>query len=182
MRGAVFGILAGTALAISSTAANAALAVITCDPSIDNGCTVDNSLAPAQSSISWSDSNVGASPFSGFVDFSNTLGGNYFVSINSANPSVLFTALTITPLLGGPAVLSYSGGPTNSINLLPGSFAAGNYHLSFSGTTTSAGPEGGTLFFAAVPEPSTWALMLLGFGGIGLAMRRRRRPALAQVA
>lgn len=27
----------------------------------------------------------------------------------------------------------------------------------------------------AVPEPSTWALMLLGFGGIGLTMRRRRR-------
>ena len=34
----------------------------------------------------------------------------------------------------------------------------------------------------AVPEPSTWALMLLGFGAIGVAMRRRRRPALAQVA
>jgi hypothetical protein len=34
----------------------------------------------------------------------------------------------------------------------------------------------------AVPEPATWALMLLGFGGIGMAMRRRRRPALAQVA
>lgn len=26
-----------------------------------------------------------------------------------------------------------------------------------------------------VPEPSTWAMMLLGFGGIGFAMRRRRR-------
>jgi hypothetical protein len=34
----------------------------------------------------------------------------------------------------------------------------------------------------AVPEPATWALMLLGFGGIGLAMRRRRKPALAQLA
>jgi PEP-CTERM motif len=28
---------------------------------------------------------------------------------------------------------------------------------------------------AAVPEPSTWAMMLIGFGAIGLATRRRRR-------
>lgn len=32
---------------------------------------------------------------------------------------------------------------------------------------------------AAVPEPGTWAMMLLGFGGIGLAMRRKRTPTLA---
>ena len=30
----------------------------------------------------------------------------------------------------------------------------------------------------AVPEPGTWAMMLLGFGGIGMAMRRRRQPLL----
>ena len=36
----------------------------------------------------------------------------------------------------------------------------------------------------AVPEPATWALMLLGFGGIGVAMRRgrRRSSTLMQVA
>jgi hypothetical protein len=34
----------------------------------------------------------------------------------------------------------------------------------------------------AVPEPATWALMLLGFGGIGVAMRRRRNVAPAQLA
>jgi hypothetical protein len=42
-------------------------------------------------------------------------------------------------------------------------------HLVFFGTQT------------AVPEPATWAMMLLGFGGIGIAMRRRRRT-LAKAA
>lgn len=36
----------------------------------------------------------------------------------------------------------------------------------------------------SVPEPGTWALMLLGFGGIGMALRRshRRNGALMQIA
>lgn len=29
----------------------------------------------------------------------------------------------------------------------------------------------------AVPEPATWAMMLLGFGGIGYSMRRRRKTS-----
>ena len=34
----------------------------------------------------------------------------------------------------------------------------------------------------AVPEPATWAMMLLGFGAAGFALRRRRAPILAQAA
>ena len=35
----------------------------------------------------------------------------------------------------------------------------------------------------AVPEPATWAMMLIGFGAIGFSMRRNRRKALlAQIA
>jgi hypothetical protein len=33
-----------------------------------------------------------------------------------------------------------------------------------------------------VPEPSTWAMMLLGFGAIGWAVRRQRSRASLQVA
>lgn len=34
-----------------------------------------------------------------------------------------------------------------------------------------------TAAVAAVPEPGTWAMMLLGFGAVGLSMRRRRTGA-----
>lgn len=39
-------------------------------------------------------------------------------------------------------------------------------------------------FVGEVPEPSTWAMLLLGFGAVGYAMRRRRRthPQLTQMA
>lgn len=35
---------------------------------------------------------------------------------------------------------------------------------------------------AAVPEPGTWAMMLLGFGAIGFTMRRKRKVHLMQAA
>lgn len=40
----------------------------------------------------------------------------------------------------------------------------------------------GDLAAAAVPEPATWALMLLGFGAVGAALRRRPAAALRAVA
>jgi hypothetical protein len=35
---------------------------------------------------------------------------------------------------------------------------------------------------APVPEPATWAMMLVGFGGIGFAMRRRKSKVTTNVA
>ena len=40
------------------------------------------------------------------------------------------------------------------------------------------GPAGAierdNVIIAEVPEPATWAMMILGFGGVGAMMRRRR--------
>jgi hypothetical protein len=35
-----------------------------------------------------------------------------------------------------------------------------------------------TLDIAVIPEPSTWALMALGFAGLGFAGWRSRRPSV----
>ena len=54
----------------------------------------------------------------------------------------------------------------------------GNNTLSVNGTSGGAASYSGTLSFAqmaAVPEPATWAMMLLGFGAVGFSMRRRQK-------
>lgn len=55
----------------------------------------------------------------------------------------------------------------------------GEHTLTFTATNTSTvlGTYSGNFNFALapVPEPATWAMMLLGFAGIGLSMRGARR-------
>ena len=56
--------------------------------------------------------------------------------------------------------------------------AAGDYEIRVTGNWgTKGGAYAGTVDFDAnsgVPEPATWALMILGFGAVGGAMRRRQ--------
>ena len=52
---------------------------------------------------------------------------------------------------------------------------AGRAYINFHTVQFGGGEIRGN--FPAVPEPSTWAMMLLGFGAIGYAMRRRRSAA-----
>lgn len=93
------------------------------------------------------------------------------VQIASGSAVNLFQSATGTPVISNQAFFSFS----RPLNLAPGFYTlvlgdgviVGNYSLS----VTAAGPN----VTAAVPEPSTWLMMLLGFGSLGLALRRRRR-------
>jgi hypothetical protein len=46
-----------------------------------------------------------------------------------------------------------------------------------SGRNSFTGNAGAVLTTPAVPEPTTWAMLLVGFGGMGAALRRKRRAA-----
>ena len=70
---------------------------------------------------------------------------------------------------------------------LTGSSAASRYWLVGAAMGTSSGFNDGFKISslnvtAAVPEPSTWAMMLVGFGAIGVAGRSRRAKFIRAVA
>lgn len=65
-------------------------------------------------------------------------------------------------------------------------FAPGTYSLTIGGNCGAGCPAGvgerldslSSVKGNTIPEPATWLAMLVGFGGIGMAMRHRRRQAL----
>ncbi|MFZ5720399.1 MAG: PEPxxWA-CTERM sorting domain-containing protein [Pseudomonadota bacterium] len=109
--------------------------------------------------------------------------------------------VVLRPNLTGTVVLIGAGGALSFANLAPGAVAVSGDSLQgvvplsllpsngfavedyrYSAWTRSApgsnafvgdfAPDGAT-FRAAVPEPATWALMILGFGSAGVLLRRR---------
>ena len=72
---------------------------------------------------------------------------------------------------GTNAVLWYTNGATEfDWNLFGFTQNEASHIVIYGGTNT------------AVPEPGTWAMMLMGFGAAGVAMRRRRRKPILQIA
>ena len=55
---------------------------------------------------------------------------------------------------------------------------AGTYTLTVTGTASGVASYAGDFTVASVPEPATWALMILGFGAVGGALRRRAKATV----
>jgi hypothetical protein len=114
-----------------------------------------------------------------------TITGATVVNGYAANDNLLFV-----PAAGSPTAFVDFGGI--SFNTSGPQFNLGGGGSNPSGTVLndSANNPGGfpvptfgsnnvTLSVTAVPEPATWAVMLVGFGGLGVAMRSRRKQAAA---
>jgi hypothetical protein len=72
-----------------------------------------------------------------------------------------------------PSFVTANGGtPAGAEAALLSAIASGRSYLNIHTTQFTGGEIRG--FLVAVPEPATWAMMLLGFGAIGLSVRRRR--------
>jgi len=54
--------------------------------------------------------------------------------------------------------------------------------FSYAGDNAGGGARYGYVTLGAVPEPGAWGLMLLGLGGMGLALRSQRRQSAAAIA
>ena len=64
---------------------------------------------------------------------------------------------------------TYTGNPTAT------GIGIGAYACNLDDASITFGPTTLTDEVAAVPEPSTWAMMMLGFAGVGLLSYRRSR-------
>jgi len=91
----------------------------------------------------------------------------------TTNFSSNIAGLDLSYIVGDNASFSFSGVPS------PPGFTLTNGNTELSSFT--AGNISGTFAGATVPEASTWALMIMGFGGAG-AMLRSRRRAVATTA
>lgn len=85
----------------------------------------------------------------------------------------------------GPAAPAFSADWLNaSFGHLQLSFDPGSYTLVVKGNGAGGLPAGvgERLDTLGIPEPATWLTMLVGFGGMGLAMRNSRRKRAAMLA
>jgi hypothetical protein len=178
MRKLALGLAAASALAFAS-AGNAAITV-TGSNGVNTPVNVVN--GPQQSTIDFATNPAPPGTFSGWIEFDNTLSGLYSVIVGTSTPFASITSAALTGPGGSPSISSVSGsGP--SLALLVNFLSSGTYRFTFGGSAPpNGGVVNGNLTFLPVPEPASWALFVIGFAGVGFALRRRRRPGLKQVA
>lgn len=176
MRNLVVGLMGAAALAMAS-AANATITVTgTSFTSYSGPTTTDGGVT---TTIGYADTGLGRPTFTEWLKFTNTLSGIYSVTLDTSSRSVDFTSAYLTNGVDTFFLSKlYSVGSLEGWGLDDTLIAAGNYTLFVKGKNTRTGSLGGTITIAALPEPGTWAMMIIGFGAVGFSLRRKRKTAL----
>lgn len=142
-------------------------------------------------------SNVGAdnlTVFSGALSLSSSAAPRRDGGVQPFDIVIEFaTPFTYNPLSGDLLldVFNFGGGTTTAFDFITGGQPALSSLFSFGNANASTGfvrnNSGLVAAFqvtplAAVPEPSSWAMLIVGFGAVGYASRRRTRVRFAQTA
>ena len=131
--------------------------------------------------FTFGNTDVGTAPtFDDLITFMTPMAGTLSLSLSevaaNAINNVEFTSVTLN---GTPVNLFSAPGGEPDFGSLLGLFNAGTSNtLRVIGTNGGNGVYSGTVAFSpvgAIPEPATWAMMLLGFAGVGYSMRRKTR-------
>jgi hypothetical protein len=100
-------------------------------------------------------------------------------TFTSSGPGPLFQPLGA--FIESSPFINSLGGQSATVN--PDTLAAGSYFVEVSGTSGSSpihlAIDGTVTATQSIPEPSTWAMLMLGFGGLALFGARKRPRELA---
>jgi hypothetical protein len=98
------------------------------------------------------------------------------LGVTSGTYSMTFNLLQASTY--NPAFITANGGTVAAAEaVFVSALLAGETYLNIHTTNFPGGEIRG--FLGAVPEPSTWAMMLVGFAGLSYAFRRSRRVSFA---
>jgi hypothetical protein len=177
MNRSFFFALAATSLALMSGAASAAVGFV------DVGGTYTIVNPPGSTSTEATSINDSGAVTGYYYNGSTNVGfvyaGGTYTIVNP--PGSTYTVATSINDSGAVTGYYYNGstyvgfvdvGGTYTTFNPPGSTFTLAYSINDSGAVTGTAS-------APVPEPSGWALMLIGFGGLGGVLRNRRRGAIA---
>ena len=121
-----------------------------------------------------------------FMTPTEAFGADFFQNFGGGAQSGTPTLFLIETFLGGIQTASFSfnvdsgtgsffgltSSPFDSLQVSQGGFGVGTGYAVLDNVSFGQGT------MAAVPEPTTWALFVLGFGAIGGAMRARTRKSI----
>jgi hypothetical protein len=179
MKKIIFAALLSGATLIAAPAANAATPLTVTYTGTISGTANNNGFAGPVTftgETTQEDANDGQFGFSSFTAlFNNTtyIFANAGAAFSSATQLNLFsggTQITAFQFTGNTNFAA--DGTQYPVNLLPGN----EFNVAGLGPVTIRGGVGVVSgVVAAVPEPGTWAMMFVGFGMMGAAMRYRRR-------